>query len=289
METDYARRQLAELLKEGRPGKELAMEIAGLLASDFQELDFTMGLYKPGTGLFYSTLPDDEAMFFSTVTKAEEIMVRPGAVSSQTIALPGGDYEGYVVLEGEGAGLPLAAGGRQFMEECAFAMAYCLLAQQSEEYYQLDPLTGLLGRPAFQKTLAETVADKKKGYLLAACYDVGRCHTGYWTGEEEKQFCRLAKKSREIFGKSFRISDTVVAIVTENADRAAVFAGLQELSDGPGNIGAVYLPLSYLEPELVYKRLDEWLEQCSDGKIHGPELMPAKLPFWTADGRRTDI
>lgn len=286
METDYARKQLTELLREGRPGNELAMEIAGLLASNFQGLDFTMGLYKNGTGLFYSTLPDDEAMFFSAATRAEEITARPGATSSQTIALiPGRDYDGYIVLEGEGAEIPIAAGERQFMEGCAFAIAYCLLAQQSEENYQLDPLTGLQGRPSFQRVLA----DKKGGYLLAACYDVGRSHTGYWTDEDEINFCQLAKKSQEIFGKSFRISDTVVAMVSENVDRAAIFAGLQELSDGPGNISAVFLPLTSLEPELVYRRLDECLAQCTDGKIHGPVRMPAKLPFWTVDGERTEV
>ena len=285
METDYARKQLLELLREGKLGKDLAMEIAGLLASFFPNMDFTMGIYKDGAGLFYSTLPEDEAVFFSAVRKAGEAVSRPGPAFSQPIELfLGGGYGGFVVLEGERE-LVLVEAVRQFIEDCAFAAAFCLLAQKSEDNYQLDTLTGLPGRPRFQKTLEEIMEGGNEGYLLAACYDICHSHTGLWTSAEEENFCRLARRGQEIFGRAFRISDTVVAMLTENDDREMVFAGLQELSEETENIGAIYLPLSSLKPEHVYRQMHECMEQCTDGKVHGPMQMPARLPFWPADKR----
>lgn len=291
MEVDYAKKQLMELLKEGRAGKELALEITGLLSSFFSELDLTVGLYKDGAGIFYSTLPEDEAAYYADVRKMEDLEERPGLVYSQHMELfPVGGYGGYVVLEGaKGHTLDMDR-GKQFVWDCGFAMAFCLLAQQSEENYQLDPLTGVLGRSAFRKALKASIDDGNEGYLLATCYDGPHSHAGYWTQQDEENFSLLAKRSQKIFGTAFQISDTMVAMLTDHANREEVFAGMQELSQGINTVGTVYLPLSGLTEENVFNRLNECIMQWSDGKIHGPITMPAKLKlFCTPEEKRKDV
>lgn len=289
MDTEYARQQLKELLNASRPGRELAMEIAGLLASCFKkEVDVTIRLHQEEEVLFYSTLPEDEAGFFVSVGRADEAAGRPGPAFGRAFPLLGSGYEGYVVLEGSREQqVTVGEDGQRFMQACSFAIAYCLLAERSVENYRLDPLTGIPGRPAFQEALKEFMDSGNKGYLLAARPDVRHNRTGYWNDEDEERFCWLARKSQSVFARSYRISDTMVAMLTDETDRERVFEGLQELSEGAGTVGAVYLPLASLQAEHVFERLEECMMQCENGTIHGPERMPLPLPFWNADRKRT--
>lgn len=284
------RKRLFELLQEERSGKTQALEIAGLLASYFQHLDLTIWFYRNGSGLFYSTLPEDEAAFYTAAIAAGKNEDRPGSKHCKWVELlPGGGYGGFAVLEGEPGGWLVDAEDCQFIQDCAFAMAFCMLLELTEANYELDPLTGVFGRPAFKLALKALLEDRHgKGYLLAACYDAPHGNTGYWTEGDDDNYRMLAERSQTLFGTAYRISDTVIAMLTDDTDRAKLFAGLQELTEVSGYVGAVYLPLSSLTTDNVFHRLDACIAQCSDGMIHGPERMPAKLPFRRTAEMRAD-
>lgn len=292
MKVDYAKKQLMELLKDGKADKDLALEIAGLLASFFSEFDLTLGLYKEGDGLFYSTLPEDEAAYYAGVKKKEEDFEhRPGLIySHQMELLSAGGYGGYVVLEGKKEHEFDTDREQQFVWDCGLAMAFCLLAQQSEENYQLNPMTGIQGRSAFRETLRLSIEQGKKGYLLACCYDAPNSHTGYRSLEDEENFSMLAKRCQRIFGTAYQISESMVAMITDHANREDIFSGMQELSAGINTVGTIYLPLSGLTVESVFDRLEECITQWCDGGIHGPITIPAKFKiFMTPEEKRGEV
>lgn len=285
-------KKLKELERKSPAGKELAMEAAAMFAFlvSGKEGRCTVHLLKGDeTVLFYSSLPDDEAGFWKCSFSAAEERGQ-FQKSCQILALPEiSRYTGFCVL-GENPSVNGSASGDTEILLWLFQSFWCmcLLEEEAQGNYWIDPVTNLQGINAFKRKVSQCMASWQEGYLVVARVPV-HMERPYSENGMDCALQELAGYCRKMEGMTaYRIAADMIAVLTEG-EKGVALDYMQKIMLLLPETSLFLTSIAFLEKDKVLTRIHEEMGKLREGGTAINTACPSqRLPIFAKNREKGD-